>query len=124
MTDFGDMIREAMTGGPAFEPEPGRKALETAMERYDRRARTMRWLTAFALLFMTGVTAYGLYQMIHSGGDHPVLLAHGTMLTVVGVSAIGFVKLWFLLTQNHLMVMRELKGLEYLVLRKETEQDL
>ena len=121
MSDFADMIKEALTGGPAFEPEPGRKALENAMQRYDKRARSMRALTAVMLVFMTGVTAWGLMQLVQADAEDTRMIAHGAFLATVGVVGIGFAKLWFLLAQNHLMVMRELKGLEYLALRGEGE---
>ena len=36
---------------------------------------------------------------------------------------VGFIKFWFMTYQNHLTVMRELKGLEYLVLRDKESGD-
>lgn len=118
MTDFGDMIREALTGGAPFRAEPGLHALEAAMARFDGRARWMRRLVALALVMMTALTALGLFQLVHARADDTRMIGHGVILAVAGFTGIAFSKLWFMLHQNHLVVMRELKGLEYLVLRQ------
>lgn len=117
MSDFTDMIKEALTGGAAFEPEPGRQALERAMQRFDRRARTTRWWAGISIVFMTLVAGWGLRQMMRAGEGDVRLIVHGVFLATIGFVSIGVVKLWFMLHHNHLTVMRELKGLEYLVLR-------
>ena len=122
MSDFGDMIREALTGGRPFEPEPGKRALEAAMARIDRRARSMRRLVGVSLVFMTGLFVAGLYQIVHASQDNARLLSHGVMLAVAGFTGIAFVKLWFMQTQNHLALMREVKGIEYLVLMLQEEK--
>ncbi len=79
----------------------------------------MRWLAVVALLAMTAVLAWGLSQMIRAGEENTRLIAHGTFLAIVGVTGISFTKLWFFIAQNHLMLMREMKGLEFLILRSE-----
>ena len=121
MREFTDLIKEALVGGPPFRSEPGREALEAAMRGYDRRSRTMRRLTLFQLVFMAGVTVWGLYQLVHASQDNVRLMLHGVFLTFFGLIGIAFAKLWFFLYQNHLTVMKELKGIAYLLLR--TDED-
>ena len=117
MREFTDLIKDALTGGPPFQSQPGRAALEDAMRGYDRRARTMRWLTFFILVFMAVVTAWGLRQLVHSDQENIRMMLHGVFLTFFGLIGIAFAKLQLFLHQNHLMVMKELKGLAYLLLR-------
>ena len=70
---------------------------------------------------MTGLLVAGLYQIVHAANDDTRLISHGVMLAVAGFTGIAFVKLWFMQTQNHLALMREVKGLEYLVLRMQEQ---
>lgn len=121
MSDFGNMIREALTNGPPFQPQSGREALDKAIQRYDQRARTIRGLTLFSLLFMTGIFVWGVAKLVGAGAEDTRSMIIGLALVVGGITGIGFNKLWFMLTQNHLMVMRELKGLEFLALGGDEE---
>ena len=121
MTDFSDMIRDALTGGPAFEPQSGRLALDRAMERYDRRARTMRWVAFLSLAAMNALMVWGVFFIITGDAGDTRMTALNTFLAIAGITGISITKLWFFVVQNHLMVMRELKGLEFLILRTDSE---
>jgi len=114
MSDFGDMLREAMLADEPYRPDASREAIERAVRGFETRARTIRRLG----LVMAGgpglITALGLWVFFSAtaGEDHRVL---GALLTLFGIGASGLGKLWFHAMSNHLTLLRELKATQLAV---------
>ncbi|MCB9883170.1 MAG: hypothetical protein H6834_15385 [Planctomycetes bacterium] len=116
MSEFTEIIKEAFVGEGAFDPTPGRDALEAAVQKYDRRMRTVRWLAWFMVAAMTVVGVIAAIAFANAeaplGKEH---LAYAALFTIAYVG-IGIGKMFLLFQQNHLSLMKELKRVELMIL--------
>lgn len=116
MSDFGDMLREALSADADYDQDAGSEALERALRGFERRLRTVRVLGA---LLVTGPLVFllgGLWALSSPGlgSDHRVL---GTLLVLFGLSASGAAKIWFHGMLAHVGLQRELKLTQLAVAR-------
>lgn len=117
MSDFGSLIKEAFVDAEPFDPDPGREALRSSVDQYTRRMRTVRWMAwGVAVPFMTAVMVWSLVSLLRASDETATstLFLYG-MLFVWSSSAIGFIKGWFAMMQNHIRVMVELKRVQLMM---------
>jgi len=118
MSEFGDMLKEALMGDEPFAAAPGRNALEDSVKKFEQRIRTVRVMAAIAVTFMTLVALGGLIPLLRSDDDTSGRnLALYTILFLFGGMGISFGKLWFALMVNHIAVIKELKIVQLRVLQ-------
>ena len=117
MSEFGDLLREALVGDEEFDPSPGREALEAAVVGYERRLRTIRFMAMFAVLFMGAVSAVSLVFLLRApeGTGLRTLLIYALGF-FFGMSGIGMSKLWFAMMMNQSAVLKEIKRVQLALL--------
>lgn len=113
MSEFADLLREALTGAETVDPERNEPALRAALETYRRRNRTVRWMAVFSVGFMTLVAVWAATSFFGLPDDAS---AKQALLPAVGflfsMSAVGISKMWFAMMLNHYQVMMELKRMQ------------
>ena len=115
MSDFGDMLREALTDDEPYRPEPGEAALEAALEKFGTRMRTVRFMGTAMVFGPTLFCAAGVWLFLDATeGNERVL---GVLLTLFGLGAVGMAKMWFHAMVSHVQVMKELKVTQLLIAR-------
>ncbi len=117
MSEFGDLLKEALTGAETVPTDRGKQALEAAVAKFQRRERTVRWMAVIAVGFMSGLVIWAAVSFFRAPDDTPL---RTSLLHVVaflfGMSGIGFGKLWFAMMHDHLAVMKELKRMQLMLL--------
>ena len=63
MSEFKEMIVQALMGEEPYQPDVGRDALERSVRKFERRERTARYLGWFAVTFGTILFASGAYLL-------------------------------------------------------------
>ena len=112
------MIKEAFVDAEPFDPDPGREALQSAVDRFTRRMRTVRVMAwVIAVPFMATVMIWALVSLLRAPEDTSTgtLLLYGVLFLWASIG-VGFIKGWFAMMQNHLSVMKELKRLQLMML--------
>ena len=120
MSDFGNLIKEAFVDAEPFDPDPGREALRSSVEKYTRRMRTVRVMTwGVAVPFMGAVMIWSMISLLGAPEETSAstLFLYG-MLFVWSSTAIGFIKGWFAMMQNHILVMKELKRVQLMLVEQ------
>jgi len=113
MSEFGDILKEAMLGDEPFREAPGREALEDSVKKFERRIKTIRFMAVFAVCFMTLVMLGGLIPLLRAtDGTSGKSLALYVILFLFGSMGISFGKLWFAMMLNHITVIKELKVIQ------------
>lgn len=117
MSDFKDMLTQAFLGEEPFEPQHGRAELEESVRRFERRDRTARILAWLAVTFGSAVMASGVWGLWHAdAGTSAKLLIVYAILVIFGGIQVGFMKMWLFRFQDHLSVMKEIKGTQMMLL--------
>lgn len=113
MNDFTEMLKEAFVGEEPYDPSPARADLESAMRRFERRDRTLRYLLWFAVAFMTAVLAWAAWSFWRAGSEASTreLLLYA-VLFLWGSQGVGWAKMLLLTTQKHLSILKELKRVQ------------
>jgi hypothetical protein len=122
MSEFYEMLKEAIVGAEPYRPDEGRAALEASVRKFEARLRTVRFMAIFAVSFATVAWIAGLVLLVRaddSVSPRELLLYAG--LAVFGFAIVGFAKMWFANMMNHLTVMKELKAVELRVLELSRE---
>ncbi len=120
MSDFRNLIKEAFVDAEPFDPSPGREALQSSVDKFNRRMRTVRWMSwAVSVPFMTVVMIWALISLLQAPEDTSTstLILYGVFF-VWASTGVGFVKGWFAMTQNHILVMKELKRTQLMMLER------
>ena len=123
MTEFGEMIKEALLGEEPLEMHPAKETLERSVRKFEKRMRTVRFMAMFAVTFMSIVAVWVGVVFARAPED----TSTKTLLIYVAVffwafSVIGFGKMWFAMMQNDIGIRKEIKRMEVLLLelREET----
>ncbi len=117
MSEFGDLIKEAFAGEEPFDPRPTRDALEMSIRKFDRRMRTVRWMTWLGVTFMGVVSILTIVGVLRAPADvSPRTLALYLMVFAIAFSAIGFMKFWLVMMQNDIGLRKELKRVQMMML--------
>lgn len=118
MSDFKDMLREALIEDEPYRAETGVEALEHSVQHYRARMRTVRFM---GLMLVAGpglflVAGAWLYLRAAPLADDVQRLLFA-MLALFGLTAVGMGKLWFHGMVAQVQLMRELKALQLAVAR-------
>jgi len=113
MSEFAEMIKEAILGEEPYRPDPDREALEASLARFDRRVRTVRRMAIFMVGATSAVFVLGLVALLRADETTslPRLLLYASLF-LWGSVAVGWGKLWFAMMHNHFSVMKELKSIQ------------
>ncbi len=113
MSEFGDLLKEALTGAETVPTERSQQALRAALETFDRRNRTIRWMATIGVGFMSLLAIWSAWSFVDAADDATLkeLLGYA-VLFLSGMSAIGMIKMWFATMLFHLAVMKELKRMQ------------
>ena len=110
MSEFGDMLKEALMGDEPFRAAPERDALEESVRKFERRVKAVRFMAFFAVTFMTLVVLAGLVPLLRADeATSGRSLAIYVILILFGGMGISFGKLWFAMMLNHIALIKELK---------------
>lgn len=123
MSEFGSFLKEAFVDAEPFDPDPGREALRSSVEKFTRRMRMVRWMAwGLAVPFMTAVMIWSLVSLLGASAetDTSTLFLYG-MLFVWSSTGVGFVKGWFAMMQNHIVVMKELKRVQLMLVERQRD---
>jgi len=112
MSDFGDLLKEALTGAETVPHERNQQALQAAVEAFDRRNRTVRWMATFSVGFMSLVAAWSAWSFFQTPDDALKPLIGYAVLFLFAMTAVGTCKMWFAMMLDHLAVMKELKRMQ------------
>lgn len=124
MSEFGDMLKEALVGDEPFRAAPERKALEESVRKFERRIKAIRFMAFFAVTFMTIVTLGGLIPLLRATDDTSGRsLAIYVLLVLFGSTGIGWGKMWFAMMVNHIAVIKELKVIQVRILMSQDHTD-
>ena len=117
MSEFGDMLKEALVGDEPFRAAPERDALEESVKKFEKRIKAIRFMAFFAVTFMTLVVLAGLIPLLQADDDTSgPSLALYVILILFGSMGISFGKLWFAMMVNHIAIIKELKVVQLRVL--------
>ena len=117
MNEFAEILKEAFVGEAPFDPHPGREVLEASITKFDRRMRTVRFMTGFALTFMGAATVLGAVMFLRAPADAGAKEVIGWAgLFLWGMAATGFLKHWFAMMQNDIGIRKELKRTQLMLL--------
>ena len=117
MSEFKDLVTEALLGDEPYEPDRGRAELEQSVRRFERRERTFRHMAWFAILFGGAVLWYGVWGLWHAdeATSLKLLFVHA-LLIFAGGTQIAFMKQWLFRVQDHLSMMKEIKATQLLMI--------
>lgn len=116
MSEFREMLREALIGDEPFQEQKNEAHLRAAVERYDRRMKTVRFMAWFPVGFMGLVVAVCVWRFaVTEPAEVKALLAY-TALFVFAMTAIGWSKLWLMVMHNHIESQKELVRVQMLLL--------
>jgi hypothetical protein len=104
------MLKEAILGDEPYRPDPGRQALEASVAKFERRMRTVRFMTLIMVTFATAVFFTGLVLFLGAGAEATVreLLIYAGLF-FFGLTCVGMGKMWFAMMHNHIALMKEIK---------------
>ena len=110
MSEFAEMLKEAILGDEPYRPDAGREALEASVKKFEARMRAVRFMTIVMVTFATAVFVTGLVLFLGAGPEAAVrdLLIY-TGLFFFGLMCVGMGKMWFAMMHNHIALMKELK---------------
>jgi hypothetical protein len=119
VSEFGEMLKEAFVGEAPFEPHPGREALESSIDKFDSRMRTVRHMAWVGVLFPGAVmigSAVMFFRAPEGTGLQTFIL--WAVLFLWGNMAVGMIKFWFAMMQNDISLRKELKRTQLMVLER------
>ncbi|MCA9320460.1 MAG: hypothetical protein KDB53_06985 [Planctomycetes bacterium] len=111
MNDFAKLIKEAMTD-VEFQSDADSLTVdaERAIASYRTRSRTTRWMAFIAMGFWTAILAWMAYLIWNADDATPTrLYALWLLVSMLGITAIGLMKLWWMLSHNHLTILKEIQ---------------
>lgn len=120
MSEFSKLIKEMLLGDEPFDQERASRSLDAALKQYDRRLTTSRWLFLIATTAMTAAMVVMLVLLL-SADPHlstKLLIVYAAFF-VVAMQGIGFMKNWFFNMNNHTVLLKELRRLEYRLMERE-----
>ncbi|MEQ8764386.1 MAG: DUF6768 family protein [Planctomycetota bacterium] len=124
MSDFGDMIREALLGEETFDSGPGKETVRAALEKFDRRMWTVRVMSWSGTALMTALAIWMVVLIFGMPDDaSPKNLALYVSGLAFALLAIGMIKGWWFLMQNHFAVMKEIKRTQLMILERQPPSD-
>ena len=116
MSDFTDLIKDALRGGDLGgagpEGDPSKRALEASLEGFDRRMRTVRGLSYGLVTGMFIVALYALYRLLTFEGGDTKMLAVFAVIFLWANTGIALGKQWFWQMQNDIAIRKELKRIQ------------
>ncbi len=119
MSEFGEMIKEALLGEESFDPSPGAEAVKAVLQKFDRRMWTVRVLSWFVVAFMFALAIVMIVFLLQAPADEsPGLLLLYAVLAVFGMTGVGMAKGYWFLMQNHFALMKEVKRTQLLLIEK------
>ena len=120
MNEIREFLAEAFLGEEAYDPSPGREAMERALRDFDAQERLLRRLMWFAVLCMSGLAAWAAWSFARGGSEASTrsLVLHATLF-LAAVQGVGWSKMFLFTTQKNLQVLKELKRLQLTLLRRE-----
>lgn len=117
MSEFKDLVMEALLGDEPYKPDSGRAELEQSVRRFEQRERTSRHMAWFAITFGTAVLAFGVWGLWHADEAtslKPLLIY--ALLIFAGGTQIAFMKQWLFRVQDHYSMMKEIKATQLLLI--------
>ncbi len=119
MSEFYEMLKEAIVGAEPYRPDPGGAALEASVKKFEARLRTVRFMAIFAVTFGSVASIAGVVLFLGTddmASTRELLLCAG--LVWFGSSIVGFAKMWYAHMLNHLSLMKELKTVQLRILER------
>jgi hypothetical protein len=117
MKEFGEMLKEAFVGEEPFDPSPGRALLEASIDKFDRRMRTVRYMSWFGVVFMGAVMFYAVYSFFDAPPEAEtkklILWASLFLWSNIGV---GMLKFFLMMMINDIGLRKELKRTQLMIL--------
>ena len=109
MTDFREMLREALLEDEPYREEPGRETIERSVDAFRTRMRSVR-LLGLVLVAGPGVLfVAGLYLFFGPGAEDDTTRILGALVGLFGMGCSGMGKMWFHQMVSHVQGMKELK---------------
>ncbi len=122
MTEFGELLKEALVGEEPMDMHPARDVLEQSVRKFDKRMRAVRLMAVFAVGFM-GIVSIVVGVMVYRAPQDvspKTLFMYGGVF-FIAFSAIGFCKMWFAMMHNDIGLRKEIKRMEVLLLEVREE---
>jgi hypothetical protein len=117
MSEFAEILKEAFVGEAPFDPHPGEEVLRASIDKFDRRLRTVRFMTWFAVGFMGAAMALAVVMFLRAPPDASAkVLTAWAGLFLWAMAGIGFAKHWFAMMQNDIGLRKELKRTQLMIL--------
>jgi len=116
MSEFQDMLKEALIGDEPFQEHQNEAHLQEAVKRYDRRMKTVRFMTWFPVGFMTVLVVGCLWRFAVTDPSEVKELLVYALLFVFAMTAIGWSKLFLMMMHNHVESQKELVRVQMLLL--------
>jgi len=119
MSEFTDLLKEAFLRDEEFDLGPGRDAILSAVEGYERRMRLGRGMVWFSVTFFTALMVFAVVML---RGDPSGPSTRGDVflvgLALFGMGGVGFSKFWFQHMLNPSKLLKEIKLTRLLVLER------
>ncbi len=117
MSELGDLLKEALIGADPLPRDQGEGALRIAVRTFERRWQTVRLMAWSMVAFMTLVFVVALVLFWNAPQDvGPKQLVVYAVIFLWSALGIGFGKIWLVMMQNNIRVMKELKRVQILML--------
>ena len=118
MNEFTEMIREAFLGEEAYDPTPGREALEESIRRFESRDRVVRLLSWFMVTAMSVVMFWAAWRFWKTDAQSSKALVGYATLVLAASGGVGFGKMFLFNVQSDLKVMKEIKRTQLMLLER------
>jgi len=123
MNELSELLKEAFTGVDPYDADPRREGVEAALQRFDGRVRTVRWMAWIGVGFLFAVAVVTLVLLLRAPDDaSPRTLSVYVALFVWANVGIGMAKLWFAMMLNDIGIRRELKRMQLVLLELREER--
>ena len=76
MSEFAEMLKEAILGEEPYRPDRGRQALEASVAKFERRMRTVRLMALVMVTFASAVFVTGLVLFLGADAEATVPNGH------------------------------------------------
>lgn len=116
MSEFKELLKEAFAGAEPFDEHPGQDDLRQAVSRFEQRDLIVRILGWTAVTLATAAVVWSVYAFFTAPDDASArTLLVPAVVFIWGMSAIGWMKGFIFIMQNHLASMKELKRIQLLL---------
>ncbi|MFT5286684.1 MAG: hypothetical protein ACI8TQ_002855 [Planctomycetota bacterium] len=119
MSDFQDILREALMGEETYDENQGQAELRASIQKFDSQERIMRTLLWSSVVLMTVLCFWSAWSFIESPEDvstkYLIMLA---TLFLFSVQSIGWSKMFIYSNQKSVSTLKELKRVQLLLMER------